>query len=186
MVHPHREIRKPAPGVGRRVVEVDVVRGGLVREIARRRRRCLRGTAPRRPPSAAAAAARAAARRRRPARRRAPLAKKELLPCLPPGVGGRRDRPLAREHHARLPRVLVERRRPRELDLDRARAARVVRRDGVQIRERSLRSCLDQLAGALGRKLAGAELPEAALDRDRGQARRRAARAPRGRPPRPR
>ena len=84
MVDRHGQVRQPAPGVrtpGRR----DRRRPWTPRpRDNRRRRRCLRGTARRRP--------RSAARQRRvrlPGRAaerddERPLAKKELLPCLPP------------------------------------------------------------------------------------------------------
>ena len=77
-----------------------------------------------------------------------PESEVELLPGLPPRVGARDDRAIvdaldavAKAKPVRLGRVL-------ELGLDLARAARVVRRNRVQVRERSACRVLDELAGA--------------------------------------
>src|SRR4029079_13274153 len=72
----------------------------------------------------------------------------ELLPRLPPRVGPRGDRAIAdpldavaKAKPVRLGGVL-------ELVPERTWAARVVRRDRVQVRERSACRVLDELAGA--------------------------------------
>ena len=80
--------------------------------------------------------------------------KVELLPSLPPGVGARDDRAIvdaldavAEAKPVRLGRVL-------ELRADLTRAARVVRRDRIQVRERSACRVLDELTGADGSEIA--------------------------------
>src|SRR5438105_11816928 len=80
----------------------------------------------------------------------------ELPPGGPPVVGAGDDLPRLDDLDARLAAVLVRRVGGRQVDLDLARLARVVRRDGAEVRERLPRSLLDQLPRPLRRDLARA------------------------------
>src|SRR5262249_47646893 len=94
----------------------------------------------------------------------------ELLPGSPPVVPARYDPAVARLLHPRLPPLAIELARVRELDLDLARPARVVRSDGLRVSERPLRRLLDELARAKRRDLTSARRADPTLHRDRGQA----------------
>ena len=114
-----------------------------------------------------------------PAASTQPLAEEEeLLPGLPPRVGGGADACARRRSRRRNAAQLVDRRRDLVLDLDRARAAGVVRRDGVEILQRPLRAGLDQLARAKRRDLPRADSGRGLPSPRPSSGRRRAARVP--------
>src|SRR5207248_4398991 len=90
------------------------------------------------------------------ARRRPRGLEEEPSPGGPPVVGAADDLPRLDELDAVLAAVLLGRVRRRQLDLDLARAARVVRGHRREVAERLLGAGLDQLPRAPGRDLAGA------------------------------
>src|SRR6266540_3122353 len=90
----------------------------------------------------------------------------ELRPGSPPVVGPRHERVRVDLLDVLPVPVLDEPRGGVELDLDLARAPRVVRLHCGEILERLLRARLDQLTGLQRRILARAELPEPLLDGD--------------------
>src|SRR5919198_1276812 len=95
----------------------------------------------------------------------------ELPPGGPPVVGAGDDLPRLDDLDALLVAVLVRRVGTRQLDLDLARTARVVRLDGTEIAERLPRALLDQLPRPLRRDLPRAEAAEPLLHGHGGQAR---------------
>src|SRR5919197_2807243 len=90
----------------------------------------------------------------------------ELPPGRPPVVAAGDDRPRIDDLDALAVAELRHRPGPLELDLDLARLARVVRLDGLQVRERLLRAGLNQFAGALRLEHPRAEDEDAFLDGD--------------------
>src|SRR5438105_10849727 len=84
----------------------------------------------------------------------------ELPPGGPPIVGAGDDLPRVDDLDARLAAVLVRRVGGRQVDLDLARTARVVRLHGAQVAERLPRALLDQLPCPQRRDLARAVATE--------------------------
>ena len=118
----------------------------------------------------------------------------ELAPRRPPVVGPRDDRSPVEHLDAGPVVIALYLVRPRVLDLDLARLARVVGLDLREILERALGAVLDELPRAGGREIARAEPAQPLLDGDRRDAfaeelgrlaRRRRRRRSRGRPGNP-
>src|SRR5919197_3625467 len=93
----------------------------------------------------------------------------KLPPGGPPVVGAGDDLPRVDDLDARLAAVLVRRVGGRQVDLDLAGAAWVVRFDSAEVTERLARALLDQLPRPLRRDLARAVATEPFLHGDRRQ-----------------
>ena len=106
-----------------------------------------------------------------PTRRRGLVEEEELLPGLPPRVGGGPDAAGVDDLDRGNAAQLVDCGRDLVLDLDRARAAGVVRLHGAEILQRPLRALLDQRSRTYCRDLPRAVAAEPLLHRHRRQPR---------------